>query len=107
MRARSDTSHVRKGHRQPHRAVAAHADVADVVEEDDTRSAAFVLRLAQQRANQSVISTRLVHGEAAIVIELLGEAPASFRQRPGSQWGSAFDDEPCRLAFSVAVDHPH
>ena len=45
MRARLDPSQVRQRHHQPDRAVAAHPQVADVVEEDDARGSVRIDRL--------------------------------------------------------------
>ena len=61
MRARRDPAQMcqRDGHAD--RAVAAHAEVADVVEEDHARRAGRVARLAEQGADQHVGPARLVH----------------------------------------------
>ena len=49
-------------------AVAAHAEVADVVEEDDARRAGRVDRRAQQRAHDDLAAARLQHSGGAPVV---------------------------------------
>ena len=54
---------------EPDGAVAAHAEIADVVEEDHAGRARRVVRLAQQRADHHVRAARLVDDARAEVVE--------------------------------------
>src|ERR1700733_3167992 len=76
VRAEADTAEMRERHGGADRRVPAHAEIADVVEEDQAGRAARILRLAEQRADQGVMAARFEKREPADMIELLGEAPA-------------------------------
>jgi hypothetical protein len=56
------------------RAVAAHAEVADVVEEDDTEAAIAAVGRTQQRTDDDIGPARLVDDCGTVVVELLTEA---------------------------------
>ncbi len=87
--------------------MAAHADVSDIVEEDDAGRAGAVARLAQQRPNDRVVSVRLVDGEAAEMIELAGEAGKPLGERAVAKRRAAIDDHARRLALGMGIDDAH
>ena len=69
LKARLHAAEVRQRRQQADGAVTAHAEVADVVEEEDARGARRVARLAQQGADDRVGAARLVdHGGAEGVV---------------------------------------
>ena len=107
MAPRPEPAHMRERRRQADRPVAAHAEIADIVEEDDAGGAGGVMRLAQKRADHRVVAARLVDREAADMIELRGEAREPFAQRPAAQRRSAIDDHARRLAFRMGVYDMH
>ncbi len=81
----------------------AHAESADVVEEDHAGGATRVARLTQQRADDHIAAARLIHHRAAQPIVLL----AQLRQLLGdcaAERRPAADDQSRRLAAGVAVD---
>ncbi len=86
------------------RAVAAHPDVADVVEEDHAGGTGAVLRLDEQRADDHVRAARLVDDGGAVAVELAPEAFAARGKRPRAEVGAAGDDYPGRLAAGVRID---
>ena len=69
MLTRADAAEVGEGDHQADGAMAAHAQEAHIVEEDDARRAGRVDRLAQESAHHHIGAARLVHhgGAEAIV----------------------------------------
>ena len=63
-----DTAQVSQRHRHADGAMAAHAQVAGVVEEDDARGAGWVNGLNQKRANQDIGSPGLAEDGAPEVV---------------------------------------
>ena len=76
-----------KRHGEANRPMAAHAEVSDIVEEDDAGRARRVMRFAKERADERVVAARLVDGEAAEMIELTGEASEPFSKRTAPNGG--------------------
>ena len=74
-----EPAHMRERHRKADRAVAAHAEIADIVEEDHAGGAGLIVRLAQKRADQRIVAARLVDGEAAVVVEVVERSARAFR----------------------------
>jgi hypothetical protein len=66
-----DATHVRESHCSADGAVTAHAEKAGVVEEDEPCGAAWVDRLAKQRADHGVESAWFVERKGASVVVLL------------------------------------
>jgi hypothetical protein len=66
----ADATQVREGRDDADRAMAAHPDVADVVEEDHAGGARGIRRLDQQRADDHVRAARLVHDGGSIAVEV-------------------------------------
>ena len=98
---------MRQRHSETDRPVAAHADGADIVEVDDARRAGLVVRLAEKRPDNRVVTVRLVDGEAADMIELAGEAGAALSERSVAEIGSPVDDHTGGLALGMGIDDPH
>src|SRR5438552_2008350 len=104
MAAWPDPTEMRERHRRTDRSMAAHADVADVVEEDHARSTARIDRLAQQRADDHIGSARLIDNARAIAVVLRAEALPSLGERTGAQRRSAFDHDSRRLSSGVRIN---
>src|SRR6185503_7321027 len=89
------------------RAVAAHAEVADVVEEDDTEAAIAAVGRTQQRTDDDIGPARLVDDCGTVVVELLTEARETVAERPAAQVWSAIQHQPGWLPAGVRVDDAH
>ncbi len=86
------------------RAMATHAQEADIVEEDHASERLGPRRWQEQRADQRIEATRLVaHGGAEAVVEL-AEHTRALRRRAGSEVGCAGEDNARRLTFGVRID---
>ncbi len=70
-------------------AVAAHAEVSDVVEEDHAGGAARIDGLAEQGADDEIGTARLVDHGGAELIEIATEALAPLGHRAGAEIGPA------------------
>jgi hypothetical protein len=84
--------------------VAAHAEISDVVEENDTCGGALVEGLAEERADNYVRPSRLVDDGSAEVVVKAAEAIAPVRERTFTQIGSTADYEARGLSSGVRVD---
>ena len=69
MTPRPDPSQMRERHDESDRAVSAHAEIADVVEEDHAGRARGVVRFAQQRADYHIRAARFGDDARAPVVE--------------------------------------
>ena len=87
--------------------MAAHAEISDIVEENDAGGARGVVRLAKKRADHRIVAARLVNGIAAEMVEIRGEAGEPFGERAAAQRRSAIDDHARRLALGMGVDDVH
>jgi hypothetical protein len=74
---------------EPDGAVPAHADVADIVEEDDPQLAVAAMRLAQECANDGIRAARLVDDGRAVVVKVLAKARDALRERTCAKIGTA------------------
>ena len=101
MVARLDASQISQRDHQADGAVPAHAEVADIVEEDDARGASWVGRFAQQRAHRHVGTARLVDHRRAIHVEVASKPLPLLGQRSRAQRRAASDDHSRRLAGRV------
>src|SRR5437588_77225 len=64
-------AHIRQRHHQSDGAVPTHAQVADVVEEDNARRARPVDRFAEQSSNNDIRSSRFIHyGRPNVIIAI-------------------------------------
>ncbi|MNT34961.1 hypothetical protein D3C72_1709690 [compost metagenome] len=85
--------------------MAAHAQVAGVVEEDHARCVGRVLRRAEQRPHHHIAATRFQHGGGPPGIVALGQQRTPFGHGASAQVRKTVDDKPGRLAARVGVDH--
>src|ERR1700722_7263236 len=104
--SRTDALHVSQCRNQTNGPVTAHTQVADIIKEDDTRSASGIQRIAKQRAHHNVGSPRLVHYGRAKIIVLPAKAFPPISQRSGPEVGTATHDQTCGLPAGVGVDDP-
>jgi hypothetical protein len=99
---------VRERDDQADRAVAAHAEVTHVVEEDHARGAARVGGRQEQPADEHVRAARLVHDRGAEGVVLFAEEGQALGEGSAAQVGGRPpDDDPCGLAARVRVDDVH
>ncbi len=104
MRAGRDFSQMGQRDDEADGAVAAHAQVADVIEEDDTGGAGLIDRFAEQRAYDDIRSARLVDdGGTEAVVEAL-KAFQPLGEGAVAEVGAAGDDEARRLSGGVGVE---
>ena len=92
--------------RDADRPVAAHAQVARVVEEDHPGGAGRVGRLAQERPDQSVPAARLVDHRLPEVVGV-PQPLQPLVEAAAAQVRSAGDDHPSGLAGGVGVNESH
>ena len=84
--------------------VAAHAEIAHVVEEDHAGRRCWISRFAEQSADEHVRSARLIDHGAAKLVMPFAKNGHSVSHRAAAQIGTAIDDNPRRLADRVRVD---
>ncbi|MCY1532882.1 hypothetical protein D9M68_681780 [compost metagenome] len=104
VHARLDASQVRQRGHQPDGAVAAHAEVAAVVEKDDSGTGLRVHRLAEQGAHEHVAATGFEHGGGAPVVEPLGEQSPALGHVALAEVREPLDHQAGRLAAGVRVN---
>src|ERR1019366_8836522 len=100
-----DAAHVFQGGQQADGAVAAHAQVADVVEEDHAGVVGGAGRLAQQRAHDGVVAARLIHGGRAEAVEPGAEAGQALGDGAVAQVGAARDDDARGFSAGVRINN--
>ena len=100
-----DAPHMRQRHHESDRAVSAHAEVADVVEEDHAGRAIGGVRLAQQRAHHDVRAARLRDDAGAPVVEAAAEYVEPFGQRPAAEIGATGHNQAGRFTAGVRINH--
>ena len=96
-----DAAQMRERDHQADGAVPAHADRADVVEEDDAGGARLVRRLDEQRPHDHVRAARLVDARGTVAVELPGEALAPCGEAAAAEVGHAVDHHASWLAAGV------
>jgi hypothetical protein len=84
--------------------MAAHAEIADVVEEDHAGGAGGIDGRAQQRADDRVGAARFIDYGRAKEIVLGAEEFEAFGERPRAEVRTAVDDQARGLAAGVGVD---
>ena len=104
MDARADSAEMREGDDEPDGSMAAHADIADVVEEDHTGGAGGIDGIAEERADDYVRTARLIDDRCAEIIMQTLEAISAIGERPTAEIGSTIDDEAGRLSGGVRVE---
>src|SRR5687767_11757953 len=80
-----------------------HAEVADIVEEDDARRARGIDRLADERPDKQVRAARFEDHGATEIVEPFAEELHAVGERTRAQLRSAGDDHARRLAGGVGV----
>jgi hypothetical protein len=85
--------------------VTAHAEISNVIKEDDAGGAGRIDRVAQQCSYHNVGAARLIHDSRSEIVVLAAKAFQPFGQRPGAEIGAPADNHPRRLASRVGVDH--
>ena len=101
----ADPAQVGQRHGDADRAVAAHAEVADVVEEDDAGGGGRIDRLEDQGADHHVRAARLVDDGRAERVVTVAEDREAIGHRAVAELGPARDHHAGRLAAGVRVDH--
>jgi len=104
MLACADTSHVRKRSDKANRAVAAHVEVAHVIEEDHARCATSIIRFAEKRPDEHVRTTRFINDGGPKAIMPLSKDFHTLPQRTIAQIRAPLDDDARRLSSSVGID---
>jgi hypothetical protein len=95
---------VRKRGDDADRAMSAHAEVSDIVKEDDSGGACLVQGLAQERADDNVGAPRLVdHGGAEIIV-VAAEALAALGKRAVAEVGPSLQNEARGFSGGVGVE---
>ena len=82
-----------------------HAEVADVIEEDDPGGAGWIDGIGEQSADHDVGTARLVDHGGAERVEAIAEEKTALSHRTGAEVGTTTDNDPRRLAASVSVEN--
>src|SRR5579864_2147750 len=101
---RFDLTEVLEGGGESDDAVAAHRQISGVVEKDHCRGVRRIRRGTQKRADERLVTARLVDDRAAKAIEGVAKTVAALGDRASAEVRTAFDDDACRLAGGVAID---
>jgi hypothetical protein len=104
MDAGADSAEMRERGDEADRSVTAHADVADVVEENHSGGTGRIDRIAKQRADDYVRASRFVDDCCAEIIMQTLKAVSAIGERATAEIGSAADDETGGLSGSVRVE---
>ena len=99
-----DPAQVGEGHHQADGAVAAHAQVAAVVEEDHPGAGLGIDRLAVQRADQHIAAARLQHAGGAPVVMPFGENLPALGHAAGAEVGETVQHQPGGFAAGVGIE---
>lgn len=105
MLSRGDFSHMRQGCNQSNRAVAAHAEISNVVKEDDTDAALWIMRFAQQRSYDDVRSSRLVYDCGAEQIMIPTKTGQARREWSSPEVRTTANHKPRRFSARVGIDY--
>ncbi len=102
--SRGNATDMGEGHTDADRAVATHAEIADIVEKDDAGDAAGIGRLTKQGADDDIGAARLVDdgGTERVVMALKQSAPVG--EATAAKIRAAGDDHARRLAAGVRID---
>ncbi len=103
MLAGDDPAHMRKRHYQPDCAMAAHTEVADIVEEYDASRASRIVGRNEQRTDKDIRAARFVDDGRAESVVLLTEELYTLSQRTCPHVGDTADDHAGWLAAGVGV----
>jgi hypothetical protein len=102
--SRADSAHVSESCYKADGSVAAHSEVAYIVEEDDCGSGFGIDWFAEERADDYFGSPGFTDDSAAKMIEFCLKTPHSVGKIPRSEIGSACDDNARWFPFRVGVD---
>ncbi|MCY1449926.1 hypothetical protein D9M71_666990 [compost metagenome] len=105
VHARTDLAQVCQRRHQANGAVAAHAKVAGIVEENHSGAGSGVDRFAQQCADQHVAAPWFEHAGGAPLIMVFSQSPKPFGHAAGTQVGKTAGHQAGGFAASVGVDH--
>src|SRR5271155_3471728 len=103
MNARSDAAEIGQRSYKSYGSVAAHTEICDVIEIDNSGCTLRINRLTEQCANDYVRSARLVDYSRSKIIVIALETLKTRRQWPRPQVGSAGKNEPGGFAFGMRV----
>ncbi|MCY1250387.1 hypothetical protein D9M72_640250 [compost metagenome] len=78
--------------------MAAHAEVAAIVEKDHPGTGPIALRRTEQGADQHLIATRFEHAGPAPVIVFAAQQRQTLGHRAGAKIGETGDHQPGRFA---------
>ena len=84
--------------------MSAHSEIADVVEEDNSRGTGAVFRFHQQSTDDDIGAAWFVDDGGAERIKLALEYPASLGDGTGAQIRTAGENHARRLASGVGID---
>ena len=101
--ALADVAQVTERDHYAHQAMAAHAQVADIVEEDHARRAARVRAFAQQRADHVVRATRLAQHHAPQTVVIAAQFLHLLNQS-STQIGATGYHQASRFTAGVRID---
>jgi hypothetical protein len=99
-----DAAQVSQRYRDADGAVAAHAQVAGVVEEDDTRSAGRINGLDEKRSDQDIGAAWLAEDGASQVVVVVAQTIEALSERAGAEIGAAGEDAASGLPGGVRID---
>src|SRR5690349_23199572 len=105
VQAGFDSSEVSERNYHADGSMPAHAQIADIVEEYDTRGTAWVFRCTQHGPNQGVRSARLIHDRGTKRVEAVAKSVAALSQTAAAQLRSALNYHSRCLAACMRVDH--
>ena len=106
MVARLNPAQVRQRDHQADGAVAAHAEIADVVEKNHTRCAGRIFRFDQQRAHHHIRTARFIHDGGAKVVVCLLKTVTPDRERSAPKVRATGNNDARRFAAGVRINDP-
>jgi len=104
MFSRGDSAHVCEGCYETDGSVAAHSEVSDIVEEDDSGCGFGIDWFAEERSDDDFGSAGFADDSAAEMIEFGLKTPHSIGKIFGAEIGSTCDDNSRWFPFRVGVD---
>jgi hypothetical protein len=103
MLARTNAAHVSESRDQPNGSVTAHAQITDVVEENDAGDTGGIGWFEKRCADNNIGATRFVYDSGAEGVVLIAENVKSIGHRPTAKVGSAADDNARRFPAGMRV----
>lgn len=104
MQSGLNSAQVLQRDRQANGAVSAHAEIAHVIEENDTGGTRRVFRFAEQRANDCVRTARFIDDSGAPMVVVASEFFELPGERPAAKWRTTFDGYPGGFSAGMRVD---